>query len=171
MIRYRDGRPGEGALLGGLARATFLETFGARYCLPDLEAFLANGSDSAYAAELADPDIEVRLAEAGAIPIGFAKLGRLKLDAPGASSRAAEVRQLYVHRPWHGAGVAADLMAWLFDRARARGADELWLSVFSENDRARRFYARHGFIEVAPYRFMVGTQADVDILCRAPVGG
>jgi hypothetical protein len=39
--------------------------------------------------------------------------------------------------------------------------------VFTGNVKARRFYARHGFEEVAPYHFMVGDQADEDILCRA----
>jgi hypothetical protein len=47
----------------------------------------------------------------------------------------------------------------------AAGADVANLD--RENPRARRFYARHGFEEVAPYHFMVGDQADEDILCRA----
>ena len=52
MISYRDATPDDGPMLGGLARATFLETFGHLYKLPDLEAFLAQGSDQAYAAEM-----------------------------------------------------------------------------------------------------------------------
>ena len=166
MIDYRDATPADGALLGGLARATFLEAFGHLYGLDDLAAFLAAGSDEAYAAELADPDIEVRFATARGIAIGFVKVSSLKLPAPTNGRRAAELRQLYVFKPWHGAGLAQELTDWAIGRARARGAEDLWLSVFTDNPRARRFYARHGFVEVAPYRFMVGNQADEDIMTR-----
>lgn len=167
MITYRDATPDDGAVLGGLARATFIETFGRLYALPDLAAFLAQTSDAAYAAELADPAIEVRFAEVGGSPIGFCKVGPLKLPAPDPHASAIELRQLYVYRPWQGSGIAAVLTDWALHRARARGAAEIWLSVYTENPRARRFYARYGFTEIAPYHFMVGSKADEDILCRA----
>lgn len=167
MIDYRDATPADGALLGGIARATFIETFGTLYSLENLAGFLAQGSDAAYAAELADPDIEVRFAETQGVAVGFCKISSLKLPASSEGRKALELRQLYVFRPWHGVGIADVMTRWAMDRARARGADEMWLSVFTENPRARRFYARHGFEEIMPYKFMVGTQADEDILCRA----
>lgn len=167
LITYRDATPADGAVLGGIARATFIDTFGTLYKLDDLAVFLEQGNDAAYAAELADPDIEVRFAETGGTPIGFCKISKLLLPAPDPAPNAAELRQLYVYKPWHGLGLADELTRWAMDRARARGASEIWLSVFTANTRARRFYARHGFAEIAPYAFMVGTQADEDIMCRA----
>lgn len=167
LVSYRDATPADGAVLGGIARATFIDTFGPLYALPDLASFLAQGSDAAYAAELADPDIQVRFALCGGAPIGFCKISSLKLPAPDPASGAMELRQLYVYKPWQGLGIADVLTGWAREQARARGASELWLSVFTQNPRARRFYARHGFAEVAPYHFMVGTQADEDIMCRA----
>ncbi len=167
MIHYRDARADEGAVLGGIARATFIQSFGPLYKLADLEAFLAAGSDTAYAAELGDPAIEVRFALAGDVPIGFCKISPLVLPADTADPAAMELRQLYVFDPWQGAGIANKLTQWALERAAARGGGEIWLSVFNENHRARRFYARHGFVEIAPYRFKVGDQFDDDILCRA----
>jgi GNAT superfamily N-acetyltransferase len=152
-------------VLGGIARATFLETFGHLYKLPDLEAFLTEGSDEAYTAELAQHDIDVRFAMAGPVPIGFCKLSDLVLPATP-DGPAMELRQLYLFKPWRGTGVAEQFMDWALARAAARGASEIWLSVFTENHRARRFYARYGFEEIGPYAFMVGTQADEDILAR-----
>lgn len=166
-ISYRDAGPADGQVLGGIARATFIDAFGALYKLDDLASFLAQGSDAAYAAELADADIQVRFALTGGAPIGFCKISRLLLPAPDAAPGAMELRQLYLYKPWHGLKIADALTEWAKDQARQRGAPELWLSVFTENQRARRFYARHGFAEIAPYHFMVGDQADEDILCRA----
>jgi ribosomal protein S18 acetylase RimI-like enzyme len=167
LMTYRDATPADGAMLGGIARATFIDTFGTLYRLEDLATFLAQGSDAAYAAELANPDIEVRFAETGGVPIGFCKISSLKLPAPDPARGATELRQLYIYKPWQGLGIADVLTRWAMDRARARGATEIWLSVFTENVKARRFYARHGFVEICPYHFMVGDQADEDILCRA----
>lgn len=167
-ILYRDATPADGPVLAGIARATFIETFGHLYTLDDLNAFLSDYTDASYAAELAQGDVRVRFAEiAAGVPVGFCKVSALKVPAPGALPGAMELRQLYIFKPWQGLGIADALTLWAKDTARTRNAPEIWLSVFTENPRARRFYARHGFAEIAPYHFMVGSQADEDILCRA----
>ena len=58
------------------------------------------------------------------------------------------------------------MMQWVIDTARARGAQDLYLSVFVDNHRARRFYERHGFDRIGEYGFMVGTHRDTDDLMR-----
>ena len=63
-----------------------------------------------------------------------------------ANGPAAELKQFYVRGPWHGSGAAAEMMNWVLEEARRRGAKEVFLSVFIDNLRARRFYERHGFI-------------------------
>jgi RimJ/RimL family protein N-acetyltransferase len=55
-------------------------------------------------------------------------------------------------------------MDWAVAEARQRGMDELYLTVFTENHRARRFYDRYDFVPVGSYEFMVGNQADEDII-------
>ena len=50
--------------------------------------------------------------------------------------------------------------------ARARGFDELYLTVWIENHRARRFYERNGVVEVGRYAFVVGDQVDDDRILR-----
>ena len=57
-------------------------------------------------------------------------------------------------------------MDWTFDEARRRGATRLYLTVYIDNHRARRFYDRYGFEAVGRYDFMVGSHADEDIIMR-----
>jgi ribosomal-protein-alanine N-acetyltransferase len=45
-------------------------------------------------------------------------------------------------------GIATDLLAALLTEARDRGADEVFLEVRIDNDAARRFYEREGFVEL-----------------------
>ncbi|MBX3560259.1 MAG: GNAT family N-acetyltransferase [Sphingomonas sp.] len=155
----------DAALMSALGVRTFTETFGHLYTPENLAAFLENHSEATWRRELEDPRYAIRIAEADGQAAGFAKLGppSLPFKPEGPS---AELRQLYVLKPWHGEGIAPVLMAWVLDRARAQGAAELYLSVFIDNARARRFYGRYGFEAVGRYDFMVGTHADEDIVMR-----
>ena len=147
--------------LAALGRDSFVDKFGYMYRPEDLAAFLAQLSEQGFRGELLDGEHRVRFAEADGVPVAFVKLGPITL--PVRPERPAlEFRQLYVLRPWQGAGVAQALSEWAIRQARERGAEELYLSVFVENHRAKAFYRRYGFTYVGPYAFMVGEQADED---------
>jgi GNAT superfamily N-acetyltransferase len=165
MIRYRDGGAEDAELMGRLGAETFTETFGHLYSPENLAAFLINHSPDKWRGELADPAYAVRIAEDEGEPAGYAKVGppSLPFEVRGPT---LELRQLYVLKPWQGAGVAAALMEWALGEARARGAEQMFLSVFTDNHRARRFYARYGFEQVGTYAFMVGSHADEDLILR-----
>jgi len=165
MTRFRDASPADTAALAALGRATFIETFGHLYDPEDLAAFLPTHSEEAWREQLESPDFAVRVAEDGGALVGYAKLGPKSLPYETAAP-ALELRQIYVLKPWHGAGIAQALMEWVLAEARRRGAHELYLSVYVDNHRARRFYERYGFRFAAPYKFMVGKQADEDQIFR-----
>ena len=165
MITYRDATPDDAAALATLGADSFRETFGHLYDPADLALFLANHNAANWLAELSDPAFAVRVAEADGAPIAYAKLGPQHLPFTPPNG-AIELRQFYVLGPWQGEGVAAALIEWVIATAKARGADALYLSVFIDNHRARRFYARHGFEPCGAYTFLVGTHADEDIVMR-----
>lgn len=165
MIAYRDAGPGDAERLTALFADCFTATFGHLYDPTDLAAFLAVADEAAWRRELADAAYRVRLAETDGAAIGYAKLGPPKLPfTPRGPS--AELRQLYVRDRWHGQGVAPVLMRWAIAAARLAGAADLYLSVFVDNARAKRFYARYGFERVGTYAFMVGRHADEDDLMQ-----
>ena len=165
-ITYRDALPADGAELAQVARRCFTETFGTLYRQEDLATFLdaAFGADG-LPSQLTDPAFSVRLARDGDAIIGFCKVGPVAFPGDWPAS-AIELHQLYILGPWQGEGVAPVLMDWALDRARARGASEVILSVYIDNHRARRFYERYGFVEIGKYTFMVGEHQDDDRLMR-----
>jgi GNAT superfamily N-acetyltransferase len=164
-ILHRMAGPGDAALLADLGRRSFIETFGHLYDPSNLALFLENHKQEKWRSELADPAFAVRVVEADGEAAGYAKLGPLSfpLEPQG---NPLELRQFYVLKPWHGTSVARELMEWVLEEARKRGADELYLSVFIDNHRARRFYERYGFRFVRTFAFMVGTHADEDHILR-----
>jgi GNAT superfamily N-acetyltransferase len=163
-MTFRDAHPGDAAAIDRIFRTSFCETFAHLYCEEDLAAFLADFTPAAWEAELANRDFAFRIAEAGE-PVGYVKLAPFKLPVE-TEAPAIELRQLYVLKDYQGAGIAAELMDWALDEARRRAAEELYLTVFIENHRARRFYDRYGFVPVGRYDFMVGSHADEDVIMR-----
>jgi ribosomal protein S18 acetylase RimI-like enzyme len=171
MIDYSDATPADGPALDAMARACWVETFGASYDPVDLHAYLdeAYGPNGRLLAHLPDPAYAFRIARDGRAIAGYAKLSPRRLPAPDAHPHALELSQLYVLSAWQGRGVAVALMDWTIATARARGAPELYLSVWEENARARRFYDRYGFQHVGDYAFPVGRQIDRDLVLKLPL--
>ena len=158
-IAYRDGGPGDGAALDQIFDHSFCDTFAHLYSREDLDAFLSSFGIDDWEAQLRDPAFAVRIAELDGRPVGYAKLGPMTL--PVETDRASLLLdQLYVLRDAHGSGIGRALLGWTIAEARRRGAEELYLTVFVDNQRARDLYRRSGFEDVGPYAFMVGNHAD-----------
>lgn len=164
-MTYRDAAPADLPAIDRVFRETFCDTFAHLYGADDLAAFLGQFTPGAWAEELGDPRYRFRIAESGGEVVAFVKLGPSTLPVE-TTARAIELRQLYVLESHHGRGIAAALMDWAVAEAKRRGEQELYLTVFTENHRARRFYDRYGFEPVGRYDFMVGNHADEDIIMR-----
>ena len=153
------------ALVGG---ATFLETFAG---VLDGEAIVSNcereHSRSAYRRYL-QGGAQAFLAELapGAAPVGFSLLDRPSLPGAVADGRDVELKRIYALSRFHGQGIGAALMA--LDHAGGQGAERLLLGVYAGNMRARAFYAKNGFVQIADRKFRVGGRDYDDVgLARA----
>jgi ribosomal protein S18 acetylase RimI-like enzyme len=164
-VVYRDARLADAPALRELFAQSFVDAFGHLYRPSDLEAFLDGNSIDKWQANLSDPHIAIRVAEQDGALVGFIELAPKKLPYE-TSAPALELRRLYLLRGAHGSGIAHELMQWLLAEAARRAAREVVLSVYVDNQRARRFYERYGFEAVGKYDFMVGTQADEDLILR-----
>ena len=164
-VQYRDGRVGDAAELDRLFDTIFCGTFAHLYRPEDLDAFLGSFTIADWEAQLRDPAYAFHVAEADGQPVGYVKLGPVKLSIE-AEDGALLIDQFYVAQEHHGAGIAPALMDWALEEAHRRGASALYLTVFIDNHRARRFYERYGFEAVGRYDFMVGNQADEDVVMR-----
>lgn len=161
----RDATAADLPAIDSVFRQSFCDTFAHLYAPDDLEAFLGRFTPEAWEEEFNDARYTFRVAEADGQVIGFVKVGPSTLPIE-TDARAVELRQLYILSGYHGVGIAHALMDWALDESRRRGAEEIYLTVYTDNHRAKRFYDRYGFDAVGRYDFMVGNHADEDIIMR-----
>jgi ribosomal protein S18 acetylase RimI-like enzyme len=153
--------------LAAIGVATFIETFGHLYPQRDLDHYLHEAYNLARTeADLADPAKASWLVEAGGEVVGYATVGPCALPHPDVTAACGEVKRIYVMRAHQGSGLAARLLgettAWL----ERGGPRPIWLGVWSENHRALKFYARHGFEKAGEYDFHVGNTVDREYILR-----
>jgi diamine N-acetyltransferase len=171
MIVIRTPERDEAAAVASLGRETFTESFGHLYSEADLALFIEHVyTQRAVAAEMANPSLRYQIAEAEGQMLGMCKVGiGVTLDYDPGDRKIVELKQLYLRGSSHGSGAGQALMDWALQQARIEGADEMILSVYSDNPRAQRFYARNGFSKIADTFFMVGNQRDHEYLYMRPM--
>ncbi|NRF65738.1 GNAT family N-acetyltransferase [Aquincola sp. S2] len=148
-LTLRPATHADALCIGVLATQVFLDTYATEGIRPALaREVLQTMSPQAFAPLLLDPSIGFILAELNAHLVGFAQLQlpALRDDVP--SRRAAELQRLYVQARFASVGVGTRLLRAAEAEAAALGADTLWLTAWSGNQRARAFYARRGYADI-----------------------
>jgi diamine N-acetyltransferase len=171
-VRVRRAEPQDAGLLAMIGAATFFIAFAHDHPGDGLvEHVEGEHSRAFYDAALADPGCAIWIAETplGA-PVGYAMLTAPKLDCP-TDPDDLELKRIYVLPEWQRYGLGATLLAKVEAEARRRGARRLFLCVYTQNQRAQRFYARTGYADTGcGQRFMVGSQPFADLIWAKPLG-
>lgn len=125
-------------------------------------------SVAAIATELATTGMRYYVAQEGPAFVGFAMLvADGERPAVIRSTKPLELRRIYVDQDRHGTAVAGLLMRECLDYGTRHGYDLVWLGTNSENERALKFYRRHGFDIVGDRTFTVGSSVEHDhVLAR-----
>ena len=161
--------------LAGVAARTFPLACPPSVSPENISAFIAtNLNADRFASYIADPDRVVLAARADGRIVGYAMLIRgLGTDEDVRRAvrvqQAVEISKMYVLAESHGTGAAAALMAAAGDHATRMGADVVWLGVNQQNQRAQRFYTKHGFAICGTRRFHLRTRIEEDYVMARPL--
>lgn len=128
----RRARPDEAETLLRIQREAAVGAF-AHIFPPEQYPFPDDGVRQQWQEALADPAVEIYVAEAGGEPIGSVAVGH------------GFLRNLYVLPEHQGAGLGTTLHDLGLERLRALGHAEAKLWTLDGNDAGRRFYERRGW--------------------------
>jgi ribosomal protein S18 acetylase RimI-like enzyme len=164
-VLIRRAAVADAAWLATLAERTFRETYSAHNAPDNMERYVAEHFGPArQAAELADSRYLTLVAEVSGQPAGYTQLGHGPAPECVTGPAPMEIIRFYVDRPWHGQGLAQNLMAAAAEHAAAAGGRTLWLGVWERNPRAIAFYRKCGFAEVGTHTFVLGTDHQRDLV-------
>ena len=133
-----------------------------------------NLSEARFRDYLADPDRTVLAAREGDRIAGYVMLIRGVPDDDDVQQAvtlrpAVELSKMYVLPDSHGAGVSAALMTAALQHATELDAKCVWLGVNQQNQRAQRFYAKHGFTINGTKTFRLGAGIENDYVMVRPL--
>jgi ribosomal protein S18 acetylase RimI-like enzyme len=133
-----------------------------------------NLSQARFRDYLVDPDRAVLAARDDGRIMGYVMLIRGVPDDDDVQRAvtvlpAVELSKMYVLPDGHGAGVSAALMAAALKQATDLDAKCVWLGVNQQNQRAQRFYAKHGFSINGTKTFQLGAGIENDYVMVRPL--
>jgi GNAT superfamily N-acetyltransferase len=170
VIQIRQAKPDDAAAVSVFAAQSFYDAYASANDPEDMALHLKNTfSPERQRAEILSAGTHFLLAFSGSELAAYAWL-RSDLSHPTiAEAKNHELRRFYVGQQWHGQGVAAKLMEAILGRARDARALGVWLTAWSLNPRALRFYQKQGFIDVGESTFLLGKDLQTDRVLVHPL--
>jgi diamine N-acetyltransferase len=163
IINIRYAEVHDNCLLAEAGRRLFYEAFADDNRPDDVNAYLTSAfHPQVQATELADPTSVTLIAEIEDNFAGYARLkeGRPSLEIPG--QHLIEFVRIYAEQQYIGKGVGSTLMHACLEEANLRGCDSVWLGVWTQNQRAIRFYEKWGFVIIGTQEFRLGKDIQTD---------
>jgi ribosomal protein S18 acetylase RimI-like enzyme len=166
-IRIRPCTPDDVDTIIQLGIQTFTETFGDVNTKENMERYLQSTfTREKIEGEFREVGSIFFLAEGNGIPVGFARLRESKKPSQLAEFSALEIERLYAVKQCIGKGIGKLLMQSCLDYGKRTGFEIVWLGVWEHNIRALEFYAKWGFEKFSAHTFMLGDDAQTDLLMK-----
>ena len=161
-IDPRQAGPADALEFATLAEALFRDAFEKSNDIVQINAYCAEHySEAIQRQEIETPHMSVYFVEVAGSVVGYLQLEVI--------DDVVFLHRFYVDRPWHGRGIAQQMMEFCAGFAAAAGAHCIRLATWVENRRAISFYRNAGFRIVGEQPFILGTEVQDDYLLERPV--
>lgn len=171
MIRIFTADRSYAEQLSKLGAETFYEWFTEGNNPEDVQKYVEEAfSLKQIKKELEEPGTVFMLAKEEDQVAGYMKL-RVSNEVSLPGKRCLELHRLYITRDFIRKKVGSIFMKHAIDYAKANGFAILWLGVWEKNARALAFYRKWGFEQFSAHTFMLGSDAQTDLMMKLEVGG
>ena len=150
-----------------IGRQTFSETFAESNSAENMTKYLEEAySFEKLTEELNNPNSFFYFAMLDEKVIGYLKLNMGGSQTELKDNDAIEIERIYVLKDFHGKKVGQLLFDKAITIAKEQQVAYVWLGVWEENKRALQFYTKNGFVEFDQHVFVLGDEAQTDIMMK-----
>jgi ribosomal protein S18 acetylase RimI-like enzyme len=150
-----------------ISRQTFHETFAALNSEENMAKYLEEElSIEKLTAELKNTNSAFYFAVSNGKVIGYLKLNFGESQTELKEQKSVEIERIYVLKEFQGQHIGQLLYNKAIQVARQKNAEYVWLGVWEENIKAINFYKKNGFIEFDKHIFILGDDAQTDIMMK-----
>lgn len=159
---FRNAVPSDAPVISELIGSTWSHFFAYSVSASDLDEYLSGPlSPASIERDINNPCNTFIVAqitqEDGSVTIiGVAQLVIGPTDASLTLPKPIELRRFYILKEYQGTTLAKDLMSQAESRAKREGYETIWLGVWEDNSRAKRFYEKMGYIQRGEKFFYAG---------------
>jgi diamine N-acetyltransferase len=155
------------AALQQIGRQTFSETFAESNSAENMAKYLEEAySLEKLTEELNNPNSFFYFAMLDEKVIGYLKINMGGSQTELKDNDALEIERIYVLKEFHGKKVGQLLFDKAITIAKELQVAYVWLGVWEENKRALQFYTKNGFVEFDQHIFVLGDDAQTDIMMK-----
>jgi len=170
MIRIFTADRSHAELLSKLGAETFYEWFTEGNNPEDVRTYVEEAFTlEQIKKELDEPGTVFMLAEEDDQIAGYMKL-RVSDEVSFPGKRCLELHRLYITGDFIRKKVGSFFMEQAIGYAKANGFHVLWLGVWEKNERALTFYKKWGFEQFSAHTFMLGNDAQTDLMMKLEIG-
>lgn len=150
-----------------IGRQTFSETFANSNTAENMAKYL----EEAYSFEKLSTELNTSnsffyFAILDQKVIGYLKLNMGSSQTELKDNDALEIERIYVLKEFHGKKVGQLLFDKAIEVAIAQQVAYVWLGVWEANKRAIQFYTKNGFVTFDQHVFVLGDEAQTDIMMK-----
>ena len=154
-------------LLQQIGRQTFEETFAESNSAENMAKYIEEAySYEKLSAELNNPNSFFYFAMLDEKVIGYLKLNMGGSQTELKDNDALEIERIYVLKSFQGKKVGKMLFDKSIQIGKEQNAAFVWLGVWEENKKAIEFYSKNGFIKFDQHIFVLGDEAQTDIMMK-----
>ena len=170
-VSIRKATLSDRELIADLCRTTFYNAFAVYNTKANMDKFMNEVLDrEKLMAELDFPDNIFLLAFKGDAPAGYVKMRDKSIpEETLGTDNLMEIARIYTASAEIGKGVGSLLLNECVSIAKQKRRQYIWLGVWEKNDKAIRFYERHGFKRFGEHIFMLGDDVQTDWLLAREV--
>jgi ribosomal protein S18 acetylase RimI-like enzyme len=165
FIRFANADHAE--VIADLSQRTFFDSFAHHNSNANMDKFMNEKfTKRELMAEVADLDNIFLIAYFDDEPVGYVRMCESKNPEGLGNVDAIEIARIYAEQKTIGKGIGKALMLKCIEIAREKNKKIIWLGVWEHNDLAISFYKKFDFEQFGSHIFMLGDDAQTDILMK-----